>query len=275
LIVYEEFFGLREQPFGMTPDPRFLYLSEGHQEALARLVYGVKGRKGFVEITGDVGVGKTILSRALLKRLDKETKVSFVTNTHLLPSELLLLILNDLGVKTEETSKGRLLLQLKQVLQEQLVRGANVVVVVDEAQNLDFDLLEELRMLSNFETDADKLIQILLLGQPELATRLNDPRLRQLKQRISIRHRISPLSREESSAYIRHRLGVAGYTDETPLFSKESEDVIFDYSKGLPRSINSLCDNALLTGYVHEESSITPKMIGEIIDELEGVGTRG
>lgn len=273
--MYEAFFGLREQPFGMTPDPRFLYLSEGHKEALARLTYGVNERKGFVEITGEVGVGKTILSRALLRRLDPGTKVSFVTNPHLTPLEFLLLILNDLGRKTEETSKGKLLTSLKQALHDQLAQDANVVLVVDEAQNLGFDLLEELRMLSNLETDSVKLIQIVLLGQTELTEKLNDPRLRQLKQRISLRYRISPLDRIDTSEYIRHRLRVAGYAGERSLFVKEAEDAIFEYSKGLPRAVNSLCDNALLAGYVQERKEIAPEMIGGIINELEGVENRG
>ena len=273
--MYEDFFGLREQPFGMTPDPRFLYLSEGHKEALARLTYGVNERKGFVAITGEVGVGKTILSRALLRRLDLGTKASFVTNTHLTPAELLCLVLNELGKTTEETSKGKLLTQLKQVLHEQLARDANCVLVVDEAQNLGFELLEELRMLSNLETDSVKLIQIVLLGQTELVEKLNEPRLRQLKQRIALRHHISPLDREDTSEYIRHRLRVAGYTGGKPLFTKEAEDAIFEYSKGLPRSINSLCDNALLAGYVQERKEIAPELIGGIIRELEGVESRG
>ena len=273
--MYEAFFGLREQPFNMTPDPRFLYLSEGHKEALARLTYGVNERKGFVEITGEVGVGKTILSRALLGRLDAGTKVSFVTNTHITSSELLYLLLNDLGTKSEETSKAKLLIQLKRVLHDHLARDANVVLVVDEAQNLDFEILEELRMLSNLETDSVKLIQILLLGQTELATKLNDPRLRQLKQRIALRYQISPLDREDTSEYIRHRLRVAGHSGSKPLFSKEAEEAIFEYAKGLPRSINSLCDNALLAGYVQERKEITPDLIGEIVSELEGVASRG
>lgn len=273
--MYEEFFGLREQPFGMTPDPRFLYLSRGHKEALARLIYGVNERKGFVEITGEVGVGKTILSRALLRRLDKGAKVSFVTNTRLTPTELLLSILNDLDVKIGESSKGKLLTELNNVLHYQLVHDSNVVVVVDEAQNLDFELLEELRMLSNLETDTEKLIQILLLGQPELIAKLNDSRLAQLKQRISIQYHIAPLNREETSEYIHHRLKIAGYSGTSPLFTQEAEDKIFEYSRGLPRSINSLCDNALLTGYVRETKEIAPDVIVEVIDELEGIESHG
>ena len=149
------------------------------------------------------------------------------------------------------------------------------MVVVDEAQNLDFELLEELRMLSNLETDATKLVQILLLGQPDLASRLNDPRLKQLKQRISIRHHILPLDRHDTSEYIRHRLSVAGYAGGSPLFTSEAEEAIFAYSKGLPRTVNNLCDNALLVGYIREKKEILPEMVVEIIDELEGVASHG
>jgi general secretion pathway protein A len=204
--MYREFFGLKEKPFNITSDPNFLYLSRVHKEAFSHLLYGIKERKGFLEITGEVGAGKTTLCRALLSRLDRNTKSAFIFNSTLPEMQLLQAIIEDYGMVVTKRSKVAMLQQLNGFLINELTRGNNVILIIDEAQNLKSSILEEIRMLSNLETDKEKLFQIILVGQPELKNKLNSPNLKQLRQRIAVRFHITALEKGEIGDYINHRL---------------------------------------------------------------------
>lgn len=267
--MYLDFYGLRENPFNVTSDPDFLYLSHTHKEALNHLLYGIDNRKGFVEITGEIGAGKTTLCRALLKQLDEKTKTSLIFNSNLPENQLLEAVLNDFGITPERRSKVIYLRQLDDFLLEQLSLDNNVVLIIDEAQNLRPSALEAIRMLSNFETDKEKLLQIILVGQPQLRDKLNSPALMQLRQRISVRFHIKALEKDEVLKYIMHRLNVAG-SSENISFAPEAIDLIFEYSRGIPRIINLVCDKALLTGFVHETHFVANNIIEKSIQELEG-----
>lgn len=268
--MYESYFSLKQKPFSMTSNPAFLYLSQKHQEALAHLVYGIKERVGFIEITGEVGTGKTTLCRALLNQLDERTKTAFIFNPSLSEVQLLQTILDDLGVKTTKKNKGALFSELNQFLIQQLELDNNVVVIIDEAQNLSQRLLEQIRMLSNLEAGNTKLLQIILVGQPELREKLLLPSLRQLRQRITVRYHIQALSQDELPKYIEHRLGVAGANGEAPVFMPEAYDRIYNFSQGIPRLINVVCDKALLRAFVMESRRIEEVVIKQCIQELEG-----
>lgn len=267
--MYEHFFGLKEKPFNITADPTFLFLSRRHKEAFAQLVYGIKERKGFLEITGEIGTGKTTLCKALLNSLDKNIKTALILNSDLPKAQLLKVILQDLGISVERKSRATLLVQLNEFLIQQLSCGNNVVLIIDEAQNLKASTLEQIRLLSNLETEKEKLIQIILVGQPELRNKLKSPQLTQLRQRVSVRYHISALDRSELIQYIRHRLTVAGSVNSVK-FSKDALEEIFQYSRGIPRIINILCDKALLAAFVCETKNINQQMIAECIEELEG-----
>lgn len=268
--MYQTFFDLAQKPFSITSSPSFLFLSKRHQEALAHLTYGIKERLGFIEITGEVGTGKTTVCRALLNQLDEKTKTAFIFNSNLSESQLMQTIVEDLGIKTIQKSKGALFSELNRFLIEQMALGNNVVLIIDEAQNLSAKLLEQVRMLSNLESENEKLIQIVLVGQPELREKLASPSLRQLRQRIAVRYHIEALSREEIGQYIEHRLLLAGANGAAPIFEPSAVDAIYGYSKGIPRLINILCNKALLTGFVLEERTITDEIIKRSILELEG-----
>ena len=268
--MYQTFFDLAQKPFSITSNPAFLFLSKRHQEALAHLTYGIKERLGFIEITGEVGTGKTTICRALLNQLDEKTKTAFIFNSNLSEAQLMQTIVEDLGIKTPQKSKGALFSQLNRFLIEQLALGNNVVLIIDEAQNLSAKQLEQVRMLSNLESDNEKLIQIVLVGQPELREKLASPSLRQLRQRIAVRYHIEALSLEEVGQYIAHRLFLAGANGAAPVFEASAVDAIYQYSKGIPRLVNILCNKALLTGFVLEERNITDKIIKRSILELEG-----
>ena len=246
--MYLEFYGLREAPFSPTPDPKFLFQSARHREALAQLVYGVRERKGFIVLTGEIGTGKTTLLRTLLARLDDEHPVAYVHNSSLPWEGMFEYILNDWGLKTPGTTQAQRLIDLNEFLIEQHRLGRSPVLVIDEAQNLSIESLEAVRLLSNFETTHAKLLQILLVGQPELRDKLNAPELRQLKQRIALRCHIGPLGPEEARQYIRHRLRVAGASD-AGIFTDGAVQRITEYSRGIPRVINTLCDHCLISGY--------------------------
>jgi general secretion pathway protein A len=266
--MYTQFYGLREKPFNVTADPNFMFFSRHHKEALAHLFYGIKERKGFLEITGEVGTGKTTLCRVLLNSLDEKTKTAFILNPNLSEVQLLRAMAVDLGIKTEAKNKNHLISTLNTFLIEQLSSGFNVVVIIDEAQNLKPTLLEQVRMLSNLETEKDKLFQIVLVGQPELRDKLNSPHLRQLRQRISVQYHILPLELDEIGQYINHRLNVAG-SDGSIIFTDKAIDHIYRYSEGVPRLINIVCDRALLAGYVLEKKKISHDLIIKCVRELE------
>jgi general secretion pathway protein A len=266
--MYLNFYGLREKPFNPTPDPRFLYLTPGHREALAQLVYGVQEHKGFLVLTGEVGTGKTTLLRTLLTRLDGHTAVAFVFNSTLPFDELIEYVLHDFGIaKTGETRVERLV-SLNNFLIERRRSGQNTVVIFDEAQNLQPGTLEQIRILSNFETTTDKLVQILLVGQPELKARLDLPELRQLKQRIGLRCTILPLRPEEIHDYIRRRLRIAGGQDLN-LFTERAVRRIAEYSGGIPRVVNIVCDHCLLIGYADQTRRIDVDIVQRAIKYLE------
>jgi len=266
--MYLPFYGLTEKPFNATPDPRFLYMSPAHGEALAQLQYGTQERKGFIVLTGKVGTGKTTLLHALCQRLNGQSAVSFVVNSTLPFDELLEYVLEDLGVGKTGESRAQRLIALNNFLIERERAGQNTVLIIDEAQNLDALTLEQIRLLSNFETPTSKLLQILLVGQPELKARLNLPELRQLKQRVGLRCQIPALTLEETRAYIRTRLRIAGGRD-LGLFADSAVDRISTYSGGIPRLINTVCDHCLLFGYADQKRRIDRHVVNQAIDYLE------
>lgn len=268
--MYENFFSLKEKPFTTTSNPSYLFLSLKHQEAMSCLTYGIRERIGFIEITGEVGTGKTTLCRAFLNRLDEKTKSAFIFNSNMTGFQLMHTIIEDLGIPESEKKRGNLFSVLNRFLIKQLSLDNNVVLIIDEAQNLSHRLLEQIRMLSNLEADNQKLIQIVLVGQPELREKLDSPSLRQLRQRIAIRCHIEALTPEESSLYIQHRLHHAGINGCGPEFDPEALDELYVYTKGIPRLINIVCDRALLTGYVMEQTTIDREIIRQSIQEIEG-----
>jgi len=268
--MYREFFGLKEKPFNVTSDPNFLFLSHVHKEALSHLLYGIKEKKGFLEITGEIGAGKTTLCRALLSQLDKNTKTAFIFNSNLPELQLLQSILEDFGITVLRKNKVSLFKQLNNFLIEEMSRGNNVVLIIDEAQNIKTRVLEEIRMLSNLETDKEKLFQIILVGQPELKNKLDSPALKQLRQRIAVRFHISPLESDEVEKYIYHRLTVAGSNGDIQ-FHKDAMERISSFTGGIPRVINMVCDKSLLAAYVAATKNITLPVVENSIKELEGV----
>ena len=249
--MYQEFYGLREKPFVLTPDPQFLYLSESHQTAIESLLYGIQQKEGFMVITGDIGTGKTTICRALLGRLDKNVKTAVIFNSFLTEEELLESILLDFGFPSKGRSRKERIDALNKLLVQFLSQGKRTVLIIDEAQNLSIPVLEQIRMLSNLETEKEKLLQIILVGQLELDQKLRSPELKQLNQRIAIRHHLLPLTRIEMESYIYQRLMVAG-SQGSITFSKSALDEIYKFSKGTPRLVNLLCDRALLGGFVEQ-----------------------
>jgi len=270
--MYLTFYGLAEKPFNATPDPRFLYMTPGHREALAQLQYGVQERKGFIVLIGQVGTGKTTLLHALWQRLESHSAMSFVVNSTLPFDGLLEYILADFGITKAGESRAQRLIALNHFLIERQRDGQNSVLIIDEAQNLDVPTLEQIRLLSNFETPTSKLLQILMVGQPELKTKLNLPELRQLKQRVGLRCQIPPLTAEETRVYIRTRLRIAGARD-LALFDDAAVDRISVYAGGIPRLINTVCDHCLLFGYADQKRKIDQSIVSQAIEYLEE-GTR-
>ena len=267
--MYLDFYGLSENPFNVTSDPNFLYLSHTHKEALDHLLYGITQKKGFVEITGEIGAGKTTLCRALLNRFTSTTKTSLIFNSNLPETQLLEAIIHDFGITPTRRSKVVYINQLNAFLLEQLKLGNNCVLIIDEAQNLRISTLETIRMLSNLETEKEKLLQIVLVGQPELRDKLNSPRLLQLRQRISVRFHVRALEKEEITKYIEHRLSIAEPTEKI-IFSQDAIEQIFSYSKGIPRLINMVCDKILLLGFVQNIRFFRSDIVKQSIEELEG-----
>ncbi len=266
--MYTSFYNIKEKPFNLTPSPRFLYLGETHKEALSLLTYGIMERKGFVLLTGEVGTGKTTIVQTLLENLDSSVKYVSISNPTLPPKDFLFYVASGLGLKTQFESKGTFLVHFEDFLQTLLHQQQNVLLIVDEAQRLSLTLLEEIRLLSNMETADDKLINIFLVGQPELNQKLSNAECRPLLQRISIRYHINPLNVIETGAYIKTRLKSAGAKD-TKIFSKEVIRAIHKHAQGYPRMVNILCDNALLLGYSNGKKDITVEMIEECHNDLQ------
>jgi general secretion pathway protein A len=266
--MYCQFYGFKERPFNVTSDPAFFFLSHGHKEALSHLLYGVTQRKGIVVITGEIGTGKTTLCRFFLEQLDKNTKTAFILNPYFSEIQLLEAIMKDFGIPVTDKNRLHFVGEFNKFLLDEAKDGNNVVLIIDEAQNLKPRQLEQIRLLSNLETEKDKLLQIVLVGQPEMNQRLELYELRQLKQRIAVRYHIGSLSKDDIPNYIRHRLEVAGGWDKVK-FTPEAIGLITDYSGGTPRLINILCDRALLAGFVAETRTIEPEIIRKCIQELD------
>jgi general secretion pathway protein A len=269
--MYERFYQLRERPFALSPDPEYLYPSRVHQEALDYLRYGIESQAGFIVITGEIGSGKTTLLQTLLRNLDNQTTVGRIVNTMLEPRELLETIMIDFGLDPTGRSKPLLLRDLSQYLVDQRIAGRLVLLVIDEAQNLGLGALEELRMLSNLETEKSKLLQIVLVGQPNLRDKLAAPELEQLRQRITVSYHLPPLDAEETGHYINHRLRRAALG--VPMeFPRAATDRIHARSRGVPRIINVICDAALVFGYAEERRVFDETLIAEVLEELETTG---
>jgi len=269
--MYTSFFGLQEKPFAITPDPRYLYLSERHAEALAHLLYGINEAGGFIQLTGEVGTGKTTVIRSLLEQLPGHAEVALIPNPRITPPEFLLTICEELHlpVPMESRSSTKALMdQLGHYLLEAHARGRRVVLIVDEAQNLSFETLEQVRLLTNLETATTKLLQIILIGQEELRALLEQPDLRQLAQRITGRYHLSPLSTDETAGYVKHRMRVAGATSEA--FTPGALREVHRLSKGIPRVINVVCDRALLGAFTREEHRVGPAFIRDAAAEVYG-----
>ena len=267
--MYQEYYGLREKPFVLTPDPQFLYLSDSHRTAIDSLYYGIEQREGFIVITGDIGTGKTTICRAFLEKLNKNVKTAVIFNSFLTEEELLESILLDFGSPSKGRTKKERIDALNKLLIYLLSQRKNAVLIIDEAQNLSIPVLEQIRMLSNLETEKEKLLQIILLGQLELDQKLQSPELKQLSQRVAIRHRLLPLTRMETESYIYQRLMVAG-SQGSITFSKFALNEIHKFSKGTPRLINLLCDRALLGGFVEQTYHIDKGIIKKAKDSLLG-----
>jgi general secretion pathway protein A len=274
--MYQKFFGLRESPFNVNPDPRYLFLTKQIQEALAGLTYGIQNRKGFILLTGEVGTGKTTLLNRLLDWLHgQRVKTAFVFNSQLNTSQLFDFIMADFGIPTDTRQKSQVLLKLNGWLLDRYRAGETAVLIIDEAQNLSLQVLEEIRLLTNLETSTEKLLQIVLTGQPELEEKLKLPQLRQLRQRITLRTRTSALTLEETFGYIAERLRIAGANGE-PIFSKEAIQTVHVYSRGIPRVVNLLCEHALINAYVDHLRPVPAHLVEEVarefqLDEIEPI----
>jgi general secretion pathway protein A len=267
--VYQEYFRLTEAPFDITPNPRFLFYSSKHREAFNHVLYGIRERKGFVQLTGEVGAGKTTLCRAVMEQLEGHYATALILNPVMSADELMRAIGMEYGLPVNGLDRLNTIAVINQFLLKQVARGQDTVLIIDEAQDLTDDLLEQVRLLSNLETDNRKLLQIVLMGQPELRDRLNNPKLRQLRQRITVRFHLPPLSSGEMAEYIRHRLHACGGNGE-PCFTRPALWRIHKYSGGIPRLVNAVCDKALLAGFVNQKRRIGFGLVGRAIRELEG-----
>jgi general secretion pathway protein A len=269
--MYLDFFQLKEFPFNVTPDPRFLFFSDRHREAFDSLLYGVEHRKGFIILTGEVGCGKTTICRSVLNSLPGTVHSALILNPSITVAQLVRSILLDLDIEPKGGDKLVHVAQLNRFLLQCLEKGENVAVIIDESQNLDPQLLEQVRMLSNMETDQHKLMQIILSGQPELKERLRQPELRQLRQRVMVHCDLEPLSVGETALYIRHRLEVAGSADPNGVFQIDAIQQIHDLSAGIPRQINTLCDRTLLAAYARKNRQVTPPDVQSALTELSSL----
>jgi len=275
--MYKAFYSLERNPFEITPDPSFLFPTKRHNEALASLYYGVRRRKGFVVLTGEVGTGKTLLLRSLLQLLKQNDDVAYayVFNGRLSPVEFLQYIAGDLGLPPSSMNKGELLVQIAHYLIARSEKKLTTVLVVDEAHHLSEEILEEIRLLTNLETPQEKLLQILLAGQPELDDKLDSPSLRQLKQRVALRSHLVPLDSDETKGYVERRLQLAGAPSPSALFPPETIAAVYQHSQGLPRLINTICENALIAAYAGQMRSVSPEIIDDIATDFRlGIQTR-
>jgi type II secretory pathway predicted ATPase ExeA len=278
--MYKSFFGLKENPFNVNPDPRFLFLTQQIEEALAGLMYGIQTRKGFITLTGEVGTGKTTLINRLLDWLhQRRVRTAFLFNSRMNSNHLFDFILAEFEISCESRTKSQQLMKLNHWLLERYRAGETAVVIVDEAQNLSYPVLEEIRLLTNLETSTDKLLQIVLSGQPELEEKLKLPQLRQLRQRITLRCKTAPLTTEQTFNYINERLRIAGAKGD-PIFSKDAVETIHLYSLGIPRVVNLLCEHALVNSYVEQQKVVSAKVIEDVarefqLDEVEPVAPAG
>jgi general secretion pathway protein A len=267
--MYKKFFGLRENPFNVNPDPRFLFSTRHTEEAFAVLTYGIQARKGFITLTGEVGTGKTTLLNKLLDWLHEQSlATAFVFNSRLNVTQFLDFMMADFGIPCDTRMKSQVLIKLNQWLLERYRAGETAVLVVDEAQNLSSQVLEEIRLLTNLETATEKLLQIVLCGQPELEQKLNQPGLRQLRQRITLRCRTYPLTLEETSGYIAERLRIAG-GDGTQIFIPDTVEAIHRYARGIPRVVNLLCEHALISAFVDQKRPVQVATIDEVAREFD------
>jgi general secretion pathway protein A len=267
--VYLDYYGLSEPPFDITPNPRFLFYSAKHREAFNHLLYGIRERKGFVQLTGEVGAGKTTVCRAMLEQLGDRFATALIINPMLDADQLLKAIAMEFGLEVKGMDRLETLATLNQFLLRQVEEHKDTVLIIDEAQDLSNELLEQVRLLSNLETDDHKLLQIVLMGQPELRDRLNAFELRQLRQRITIRYHLRPLTRTELRDYVLHRLQVSG-ANGAPYFTSAALWRVYLYSQGIPRLINAVCDKCLLAGFVRQTDRIDFKTVRLAIRELEG-----
>src|SRR5271169_5896591 len=274
--MYRAFYNLKRNPFEITPDPSFLFATKRHNEALAALYYGVRRRKGFVVMTGEVGTGKTLLVRCLLQLLSRSNVTyAYVFNPRLAPTEFLQYVAGDFRLPTAGKTKSDFLLDLSSFVIARHQKGLTTVLVVDEAHHLPVEVLEEIRLLTNLETAQEKLLQILLVGQPELDEKLDSVELRQLKQRIALRSHLASLSREETRGYIERRLQLAGSPNPATLFPKETVVAVYRHCGGIPRLINTICENALIAAYSKQAAIVTPEIIDAIAADFRlGVQTR-
>lgn len=266
--MYNAFFGFKENPFNLSPDPAFLYRSPQHEEALANLTYGVKSRKGFIVLTGEVGTGKTTMLECLRDELQAASiPFAFIFNTRLTTQQFFELIAFDLGLNCPSESKAQVLIALQQFLLQVANRGGTAALLVDEAHDLSWDLLEEIRMLGNLENRTGKLLQVVLSGQPELDRKLDAPNLRQLRQRVVLRCGLRPFDEEQTAAYIQTRMAKAGMEDQR-VFPPEVLSGIFRYTRGIPRVINILCDNLLLMAFALEQKEVNEDMLREVASDM-------
>jgi len=269
--MYNEFYNFREDPFNVTSDPDFFFSSKNHTEAFSHLLYGITQRKGIIVVTGEIGTGKTTLCRTLLNNLDQKIKTAFILNPRFSDLQLLQMIVADLGISGEFKNKFALINALNEFLIRETSIGNNVVLIIDEAQNLGVSQLEQIRLLSNLETEKQKLLQIILIGQPELDQYLKLPELRQLNQRVTVRYHIPPLDQKELENYIHHRLKIASAQIQNKYkvyFTDKAIDAVYQHSYGTPRMINILCDRALLAGFVAETYTIDESIIHQCAQEV-------
>jgi general secretion pathway protein A len=267
--MYKSFFGLKENPFNVNPDPRYLFLTKETEEALSGLMYGVQNRKGFITLTGEVGTGKTTLVNRLLEWLhERRVRTAFLFNSRMNTNQLFDFILAEFGISCEFRTKSQQLMRLNQWLLERYRAGETTVLIVDEAQNLTYPVLEEIRLLTNLETSTEKLLQIVLSGQQELEEKLKLPQLRQLRQRIMLRCKTTPLTKEQTHDYIAERLRIAGASGEL-IFSSKTVETIHLYSLGIPRVVNLLCEHSLINAYVEQQRPISPKIVEDVAHEFQ------